>query len=129
MTQTRHLRTGSVSQLICDRFANCPGFNEEHTAASVNEVYHVLVQILADSAPGTFRAKLLRTLPVYEVRRGQRHRHWWEKQMKQWDKTLTKKEERAWRYGTLIMWRSVSKSAKDDMLKARAKLIARQKVR
>jgi hypothetical protein len=50
-------------------------FDEEHTAANVNEFHAATVQILADSAPGTFRPKLLRKLPVYEANRGQRHRH------------------------------------------------------
>lgn len=112
-----YLRTGSVSEMICDRFVNAP-CNEEHTAAGVNELYQTLVQILADSPAGVFRAKLLRTLPVYEVLRGQKHRHWWEKEILRWKATLTKAEDRAWRYETVVMWQSVSNGKKADIAKA-----------
>jgi hypothetical protein len=116
------MRTGSVMEMVCDRFANGPDDNEESTAAMVNELHAAMVQILADSAPGTFRLKLLRTFPVYEVLRGQRHRHWWEKKATAWQKTLTKREDQAWRHGALVMWHSVSKSVESDRLRAAQRL-------
>jgi hypothetical protein len=115
-------RTGSVMDMVVDRWANGPDDNEESTAAMVNELHAATVQILADSAPGTFRPKLLQTLPVYEVLRGQRHRHQWEKKMMAWEKTLTKGETRAWRHGALVMWHSVSNSVESDRIKAAQRL-------
>jgi hypothetical protein len=116
------LRTGALMDMVTDRFANGPDCNEESTAAMVNELHAAMVQILADSAPGTFRPKLLKTLPVYEVLRGQRHRHWWEKKAVAWKETLTKTEYAALHYGTLVMWHSVSNSAESDRLRAAQRL-------
>ncbi len=112
-----YLRTGSFGEFICDRYVNIPDHNEEHTQAQVNELYHVTVQILADSFPGMFRPILLKTLPRYEPNRGQLHRLDWEKKTMAWEKTLTKREREA--RGTMrICWPSISRSLRDDMRRA-----------
>ena len=121
-----YLRTGCLGDFICDRFVNVPDHNEEHTQAQVNEVYCATVQILGDN-PLTFRPILLRTLPRYEVHRGQRHRHRWEKKMMAWEKTLTKKEDEARRYEITLCWQSVSRGEKDDMRRAKIRLESRRR--
>jgi predicted nucleic acid-binding Zn ribbon protein len=120
-----HTRTGSLNHMITDRFANGPDFNEEHTAASVNELYQTIVQILVDSAPGVFRGKLIRSLPAYQILRGQRHRHQWEKKMKDWQKMLSKSEKLALFDKTLICWTSIGRSPESDTLKAIQRLVNR----
>jgi hypothetical protein len=115
-----YLRIGFLGDFICDRFVNIPDHNEEHTQAQVNELFHITVQILGDN-PGVFRPFLLRTLPRFKPG-SQRSRHRWEKRMQVWDKKLNKRENEAWRYETLVLWQSISRSEEDGLRRAATRL-------
>jgi hypothetical protein len=118
-------RTDCLAVFICDRFVNSPDHNEEHTQAQVNEFYQLIIQIVGNN-PLSFRPILLKTLPRYEVNRGQAHRHAWEKKMIAWEKTLTKKEDEAWRYKIPVCWQSISRGDEDDMRRAALRLAKRR---